>query len=58
MDFDDLIAQPGERLPLLTRGEACALIGLLDQLADGATGDLRRAAGELQARVGMRLPSE
>jgi hypothetical protein len=58
VDFDDLMAQPGDRLPLLTRGEAYALIGLLDQLADGAADDLRLAAGELQARIGMRLPAE
>ena len=58
VDFDDLMAQPGDRLPLLTRGEASALIALLGQLADGAPESLRLAAGELQARVGMRLPAE
>ncbi|MFI8499480.1 hypothetical protein ACIGFK_13425 [Streptomyces sp. NPDC085524] len=58
MDFDDLMTQPGERLPLLTRGEAGALIALLGQLADGADENLRRAAGEIQARIGMRLPAE
>ncbi|MFE2324574.1 hypothetical protein ACFXD5_11765 [Streptomyces sp. NPDC059385] len=58
MDFDDLMAQPGDRLPLLTRGEASALIALLGQLADGADENLRLAAGEIQARIGMRLPAE
>jgi hypothetical protein len=56
VDFDDLMNRPGDRLPLLTRGEAGALIALLGHLADGADEDLRLAAGELQARVGMRLP--
>ncbi|MFF3620083.1 hypothetical protein [Streptomyces sp. NPDC002467] len=58
VDFDDLMAQPGDRLPLLTRGEAGALIALLGQLADGADESLRLAAGEIQARIGMRLPAE
>lgn len=58
VDFDDLMTQPGERLPLLTRGEAGALIALLGQLADGADENLRLAAGEIQARIGMRLPAE
>lgn len=58
VDFDDLMTQPGDRLPLLTRGEAGALIALLGQLADGADENLRLAAGEIQARIGMRLPAE
>ncbi|MFD6113584.1 hypothetical protein ACFWG0_26225 [Streptomyces yangpuensis] len=58
MTLDELMEQPGDRLPLLTRGEAGALIALLGHLADGADENLRRAAGELQARVGMRLPAE
>jgi hypothetical protein len=56
VDFDDLLNAPGDRLPLLTHGEAGALIALLGHLADGADEDLRLAAGELQARIGMRLP--
>ncbi|MFB8393629.1 hypothetical protein [Streptomyces yangpuensis] len=58
MTLDELMEQPGDRLPLLTRGEAGALIALLGHLADGADEILRLAAGELQARVGMRLPAE
>ncbi|NXY93485.1 hypothetical protein HYE82_03490 [Streptomyces sp. BR123] len=47
-----------ERLPLITRGEAEALIAVLGRLADGADDDLRYEALELQARLGMRLPAE
>lgn len=57
LDFDDLMNRPGGRLPLLTRGEAGALISLLGHLSDGADEDLRLAASELQARIGMRLPA-
>jgi hypothetical protein len=53
-----LMDEPGERLPLLTRGEAGALIAVLGELARGAEDALRCEALELQARLGMRLPSE
>ncbi|MEU9147286.1 hypothetical protein [Streptomyces sp. NPDC048349] len=56
MDFDDLMNQPGDRLPLLTRGEAEALVRLLAQL-DGADEDVQRAGLEMQARIAMRLPA-
>jgi hypothetical protein len=56
MDFDDLMNQPpGDRLPLLTRGEADALVRLLGQLG-GADEDVQRAGLELQARLAKRLP--
>lgn len=56
MDLEDLMEQPGERLPLLTRGEADALVQLLGRL-DGADEHVQRAGLELQARIGMRLPA-
>lgn len=46
--------EPGAGLPLLTRGEADALVALLGRLANGAD-DLKMAALELLARLGMRL---
>lgn len=52
-----LMDQPGDRLPLLTRGEADTLIALLGQLAEGADDALRYDALELQSRLGMRLPA-
>lgn len=56
VDFDDLMDLPGDRLPLLTRGEADALVLLLGRL-DGADEDVQRAGLEMQARIGMRLPA-
>ncbi|WP_405959005.1 hypothetical protein OG239_01685 [Streptomyces sp. NBC_00868] len=56
MHFDDLNTQPGVRLALLTRGEADALIAVVGQAAE-AQSDLRAAALELQATIGMRLPA-
>ncbi|MFD9256912.1 hypothetical protein [Streptomyces sp. NPDC059538] len=57
MTFNELMEQPDDRLPLLTRGEAGALIALLGQIAE-MEGALRAAALELQATIGMRLPAE
>lgn len=50
--------QPGERLPLLTRGEALALVALLGPLAETHDAALRYDALDLQARLGMWLPAE
>lgn len=50
------IDQPGERLPLLTRGEAEVLMAVLAQTAEAEVG-LRAVALELQSRNGMRLPA-
>ncbi|MFF1411268.1 hypothetical protein ACFVX6_16010 [Streptomyces sp. NPDC058289] len=53
--IEDLLDEPGDRLPLLTRGEAGALVALLGRLADRDDDQLQRAALELQARLGTRL---
>lgn len=55
---DALMDEPGERLPLLTRGEALALVAVLGELAKNGDPALRYDALELQARLGMRLPAE
>ncbi|MFD9516065.1 hypothetical protein [Streptomyces sp. NPDC059979] len=51
------LAEPRERLPLLTRGEAGGLIDPLGRVAE-AQFELRTAALELQATIGMPLPAE
>ncbi|WP_159073672.1 hypothetical protein [Streptomyces sp. RTd22] len=52
-----LIGDQGEREPLLTRGEARALLPLLQHLADqgDACADV---ADELAGRLARRLPAE
>lgn len=57
VDYDGLMQQPGDRLPLLTRGEAGAVMAVLGELANEAQGGLRAAALDLQALIGMRLPA-
>jgi len=52
-----LMDEPGDRLPLLTPGEARALVAVLGELAKGGDSEASRDALELQARLGMRLPS-
>ncbi|MEV7617094.1 hypothetical protein [Streptomyces sp. NPDC089799] len=44
------------RCPLLTEGEARALMVLLARLDDDSEGEVRDAAGELRFRIGSRLP--
>ncbi|MGW7359449.1 hypothetical protein ACWGI0_23155 [Streptomyces sp. NPDC054802] len=56
MDLYELIDMPGKREPLVTAGEAHAVVQLLELLADG-DGEAAEAAGELRVRLGMRLPS-
>ncbi|MFZ3496093.1 hypothetical protein ACODT5_23225 [Streptomyces sp. 5.8] len=56
-DDDVPMDRPGERLPLLTRGEAEALVALLGDLAEVTGEDLQMDALELQSRLGMRLPA-
>jgi hypothetical protein len=56
-DIDALMDEPGDRLPLLTRGEAGALVALLGKLASRDDDQLQRSALELQVRLGMRLPA-
>ncbi|MFT2014622.1 hypothetical protein ACMA1D_02055 [Streptomyces sp. 796.1] len=48
------LEQPGERAPLLTVGEARAVVGLLRQLA---ADDQAGPAAELVGRLARRLPS-
>ncbi|MCY0931852.1 hypothetical protein OTB20_37895 [Streptomyces sp. H27-H1] len=55
-EIEDLMDAPGDRLPLLTHGEAGALVALLGRLANRDDDQLQRAAVELQARLGTRLP--
>ncbi|MGW6690834.1 hypothetical protein [Streptomyces sp. NPDC054961] len=55
-DIENLMDAPGDRLPLLTRGEAGAIVALLGRLAHRDDDQLQRAARELQARLGLRLP--
>ncbi|MEU1889571.1 hypothetical protein [Streptomyces pristinaespiralis] len=57
MDLHDLIDLPGERQPLLTLGEAHALVVVLEELTASAVGDIAAVAAELRARLAMRLPS-
>jgi hypothetical protein len=51
-----LIETPGEREPLVTRGEAQALLPLLQHLAE-QRGELADIADELVARLARRLPA-
>ncbi|MBT2472914.1 hypothetical protein J7E97_34965 [Streptomyces sp. ISL-66] len=55
-DIEDLLDEPGDRLPLLTHGEAGALVALLGRLAARDDDQLKRAALTLQARLETRLP--
>jgi hypothetical protein len=55
LPLDEMLERPGIRLPLLTRGEADALVVLLGQLGDDHP--LQYVGLELQARLGMRLPA-
>ncbi|MGR4880636.1 hypothetical protein ACIPUC_14585 [Streptomyces sp. LARHCF249] len=57
VDHDGPMQQPGDRLPLLTRGEARAVMAVFGELADEAQGGLRVAALDLQTLIGMRLPA-
>jgi hypothetical protein len=56
-DIEAMLDEAGDRLPLLTRGEAGAVVALLGQLAESADEGLRRVALDVQVRIGMRLPS-
>ncbi|MET9463859.1 hypothetical protein ABZY44_03360 [Streptomyces sp. NPDC006544] len=56
-DIEHLMDAPGDRLPLLTPGEAGAIVALLGRLAHRDDDQLRRAALELQTRLGLRLPT-
>ncbi|MET9321935.1 hypothetical protein ABZX75_17335 [Streptomyces sp. NPDC003038] len=57
-DFDLMMDEPGERLPLLTAGEARAAVALLGYLRDGeAPPDTAAWAAELQGRLLRRIPS-
>jgi hypothetical protein len=55
MDLDDLLDAPGDRIPLLTAGEAHVVLRLLSPLAEGAD-DGAEAAEELIMRLARRLP--
>ncbi|WP_086711205.1 hypothetical protein [Streptomyces antimycoticus] len=51
------IEAPGERRPLLTLGEARAVVQLL-QLLGEQRGEAAEAAAELAANLARRLPAE
>ncbi|MGW4028761.1 hypothetical protein ACWEFL_05455 [Streptomyces sp. NPDC004838] len=53
--LDVLIDQPGERLPILTAGEARAVVVLLGLLAQAGT-DEGEVAAELRDRLASRTP--
>lgn len=55
MDLHDLLDAPGDRVPLLTAGEAHAVLRLLQPVAD-AGGEGAEAADELIMRLARRLP--
>ncbi|MEU1800867.1 hypothetical protein [Streptomyces sp. NPDC019937] len=52
-----LMEEPGEREPLVTRGEARAAVALMQLLGEHG-GELAAAADELAARIGRRLSAE
>jgi hypothetical protein len=56
VDLDDLLDAPGDRMPLLTVGEAHAVLRLLRPLADG-DGVEADAADELIVRLAQRVPA-
>ncbi|MGA5171338.1 MULTISPECIES: hypothetical protein [Streptomyces] len=57
-DLDLLMDEPGDRLPLLTAGEARAVVALLGYLQDGAElPDAAVWASELQGRLLRRIPT-
>lgn len=56
MDLDELMDMPGGREPLVTVGEAHAVVRLLEAIGDGDSEEAG-AAGELRMRLAMRLPS-
>lgn len=51
-----MIEEPGEREPLVTRGEAQAMLPLLQHLA-AQRGELADIADELATRLARRLPA-
>jgi hypothetical protein len=55
MDLEDLLDVPGDRIPLLTAGEAHVVLRLLSPLVAGA-GEGAEAAEELIMRLARRLP--
>ncbi|NWF28480.1 hypothetical protein HW130_19785 [Streptomyces sp. PKU-EA00015] len=56
MDLDDLLDAPGDRIPLLTLGEAHDVLHLLRPLVDGA-GVEAVVADELIVRLAQRVPA-
>ncbi|MGW0703834.1 hypothetical protein ACWD0A_31925 [Streptomyces sp. NPDC002867] len=56
MDLNDLLDAPGDRMPLLTVGEAHAVLRLLRPLADGNEVEAD-AADELIVRLAQRVPA-
>ena len=57
-DIDLLMDEPGERLPLLTAGEARAAVALLGCVRTGEQSpDSAVWAAELQERLLRRIPS-
>jgi hypothetical protein len=57
VDLDDLLDAPGDRMPLLTVGEAHAVLRLLRPLADGNGAEEADAADELIVQLAQRVPA-
>jgi hypothetical protein len=55
MDLEELLDAPGDRIPLLTAGEAHVALCLLSPLAAGADA-VAEAAEELITRLACHLP--
>lgn len=57
MDVWELLERPGDRVPLVTEGEARAAAELLRLLEEHEGAEVREAATELRRRLARRLPS-
>ncbi|MEU7553694.1 hypothetical protein AB0B01_15325 [Streptomyces sp. NPDC044571] len=58
MEWDEVLAlleAPGERLPLLSRGEAAALIALLGEVDLTSGSPVSMGLRELQVRIAARV---
>ncbi|MFJ4009436.1 hypothetical protein [Streptomyces sp. NPDC090026] len=52
-NLEALMDEPGDRLPLVTAGEARTVVALLAHVA----GPARELAEDLRIRIGLRLPT-
>jgi hypothetical protein len=56
-ELEALLEEPGERLPLVTAGEARAILGLLAFIDEETHPQAYELAQELRVMVGQRLPT-